>query len=154
MGLPDDELYRRVRHHRGVYAKWEDTTPGDNTLFHITPAQFFHGQLPIGQGVHGYIPEDFHHKGAVEAFFDPAHLVAFANEQLVDQVGYFYVLQLDPAHMPEIEEYSVEEGGKTGKVLVHGVIRVEAIQRIYIAARESDNSMSGVFTDVTPPVGW
>jgi hypothetical protein len=45
----------------------------------------------------------------------------------------------------------VEEEGKTGKVLVHGVIRAEAIQRIYVAAREADNSMSGKFTDVSPP---
>jgi zinc finger HIT domain-containing protein 1 len=106
VGLPDDELFRRVKHHRGVYGKWEDTTPGDYTLFHICPAQFFHGQLPIGQGMHGYIPEDFHHTGAVEAFFEPEQLAAFANTQLADQVGYFYVLQLDPSHMPEIEEYT------------------------------------------------
>jgi hypothetical protein len=53
VGLPDDELYRRVRHHRGVYGKWEDTSPGDYTLFHICPAQFFHKQLPIGTGMHG-----------------------------------------------------------------------------------------------------
>jgi|AntAceMinimDraft_11_1070367.scaffolds.fasta_scaffold204558_1 hypothetical protein len=45
---------------------------------------------------------------------------------------------------------AVEEGN-AGKVLVHGVIRVEAIQRIYVAARELDNSMSGKFTDVSPP---
>lgn len=151
VGLPDDELYRRVKYHRGVYGKWEDTSPGDYTLFHMCPAQFFHRQLPIGTGMHGYIPEDFHHTGSVETFFDTAHLAAFANEQLADQAGYFYVLQLDPSHMPEVEEYTVEEEGKTGKVLVHGVIRVEAIQRIYVAARELDNSMSGKFTDVSPP---
>jgi hypothetical protein len=28
VGLPDDELFRRIKHHRGVYGKWEDTTPG------------------------------------------------------------------------------------------------------------------------------
>lgn len=151
MGLPDDELYRRVKQHRGVYGKWEDLTPGEYTLFHICPAQFFHRQLPIGAGMHGYIPEDFHHTGSVEAFFDTTQLAAFANDQLADQEGYFYVLQLDPSHMPEVEEYTAEEDGKTGKVLVHGVIRMEAIQRIYLAARELDNSMSGKFTNVSPP---
>jgi hypothetical protein len=46
----------------------------------------------------------------VEAFFDTQQLAAFANAQLADQAGYFYVLQLDPSHMPEIEEYTVRVG--------------------------------------------
>ena len=39
----------------------------------------------------------------------------------------------------------------TREVLVHGVIRVEAIQRIYVAGRELDNSTKGKFTLVSPP---
>ena len=41
-----------------------------------------------------YISEDFHHVDGVEAFTDFDHMLKFANEQLVDQEGYFFVIMV------------------------------------------------------------
>ena len=109
VGLPDDELFRRVRVHRGVYGKWEDTAPKGHTLFHLTPAQFFQGQLPIGRGQDAYVSEDFHHVGAVEAFMNPDDLLAHANAHYAERAGYFYVLQIDTSALTDISENGGEE---------------------------------------------
>ena len=127
VGLPDDELFRRVRVHRGVYGKWEDTAPKGHTLFHLTPAQFFQGQLPIGRGQDAYVSEDFHHVGAVEAFMNPDDLLAHANAHYAERAGYFYVLQIDTSALTDISEnggeeaYSMDDGDEHGRrqVRVH-----------------------------------
>jgi zinc finger HIT domain-containing protein 1 len=162
VGLPDDELFRRVRVHRGVYGKWEDTAPKGHTLFHLTPAQFFQGQLPIGRGQDAYVSEDFHHVGAVEAFMNPDDLLAHANAHYAERAGYFYVLQIDTSALTDISEnggeeaYSMDDGDEHGGarcVSIKGVVNAEASQRIYVAARERETHRAGKFTDVSPPTG-
>ena len=97
VGLCDDELDTRIKFHRGVYSKYCGTALPHNTLFHITPARFFHSRLPIGDvGIQAYVSEDFHHVGAVEAFFTPEKLLDWANKHMAEQEGYFYVMQLNP----------------------------------------------------------
>jgi hypothetical protein len=95
VGLPDDELHRRIRTHRGVYGRYRDVVPNERALYHLVPARWFNAQLPIGAGRDGYVTEDFHVLGGIETFRDLDKLLAHANEQLAEQRGYFYVLQLD-----------------------------------------------------------
>jgi zinc finger HIT domain-containing protein 1 len=95
VGLPDDELHRRIEVHRGVYGRYRDVIPNERTLYHLVPARWFNAQLPIGTGRDGYVTEDFHVLGGIEAFHSLEKLLAHANEQLAEQTGYFYVLQLD-----------------------------------------------------------
>ena len=153
VGLCDDELDTRIKYHRGVYSKFDSSGPVENALYHITPARFFHGRLPIGhEGIEAYVSEDFHHVGAVEAFLTPEKLLDWANKHLAEQEGYFYVMLLDPAALGETQEYAAEEDVKeTGRVLIVGPVRVEAISRVYVASRELNNSRTGKFTNVAPP---
>lgn len=95
VGLPDDELHRRIGTHRGVYGRYRDVVPNERALYHLVPARWFNAQLPIGAGRDGYVTEDFHVLGGIETFRDLDKLLAHANEQLAEQRGYFYVLQLD-----------------------------------------------------------
>ena len=153
VGLCDDELDTRIKFHRGVYSKYWGTALPHNTLFHITPARFFHSRLPIGDvGIQAYVSEDFHHVGAVEAFFTPEKLLDWANKHMAEQEGYFYVMQLNPEELGEKQHYAAEEDAKeTGRVLIVGPVGVEAISRVYVASRELNNSRTGKFTDVAPP---
>ena len=153
VGLCDDELDTRIKFHRGVYSKYCGTALPHNTLFHITPARFFHSRLHVGhEGIEAYVSEDFHHVGAVEAFFTPEKLLDWANKHMAEQEGYFYVMLLDPAALGETQEYAAEEDVKeTGRVLIVEPVGVEAISRVYVASRELNNSRTGKFTNVAPP---
>ena len=151
VGLPDDEIHRRIRVHRGVYGVHGDVTPDEHTLFHLCPARWFHGQLPIGSGRHGFLTEDFHILGAIETFPNPEDLLAHANAQLWEQPGYFYVIQIDPTRLPDVEGFEAADGGRGGKVLVRGAVDAQAIRRVFVAEREADDSMRGKFTNVPPP---
>ena len=95
VGLPDDELHRRTGIHRAVYGRYRDVTPNERTSYHIVPVSWFNAQLPIGTGADGFVTEDFHVLGGIEVFSDLGELLEHANEQLCEQRGYFYVLQLD-----------------------------------------------------------
>jgi len=78
-----------------VYGRYRDVVPNERALYHLVPARWFNAQLPIGAGRDGYLTEDFHVLGGIETFRDLDKLLAHANEQLAEQRGYFYVLQLD-----------------------------------------------------------
>jgi len=78
-----------------VYGRYRDVVPNERALYHLVPARWFNAQLPIGAGRDGYVTEDFHVLGGIETFRDLDKLLAHANEQLAEQRGYFYVLQLD-----------------------------------------------------------
>jgi hypothetical protein len=95
VGLPDDELHRRIAIHRAVYGRYRDVVPNERTLYHLVPTRWFNAQLPIGVGADGFVTEDFHLLGGIETFSDPTELLTHANEHLHEQRGYFYVLQLD-----------------------------------------------------------
>ena len=151
VGLPDDEIHRRIRVHRGVYGVHGDVNPDEHTLFHLCPARWFHGQLPIGSGRHGFLTEDFHILGAIETFPNPEDLLAHANAQLWEQPGYFYVIQIDPTRLPDVEGFEAADEGRGGKVLVRGAVDAEAVRRVFVAEREADDSMRGKFTNVSPP---
>lgn len=151
VGLPDDEIHRRIRVHRGVYGVHGDVTPDEHTLFHLCPARWFHGQLPIGSRRHGFLTEDFHILGAIETFPNPEDLLAHANAQLWEQPGYFYVIQIDPTRLPDVEGFEAADEGRGGKVLVRGAVDAEAVRRVFVAEREADDSMRGKFTNVSPP---
>ncbi len=84
--------------HRGVYGRYRDVVPNERALYHLVPARWFNAQLPIGAGRDGYVTEDFHVLGGIETFHDLDKLLAHANEQLAEQRGYFYVMQLDFDH--------------------------------------------------------
>ena len=78
-----------------MYGRYRDVVPNERALYHLVPARWFNAQLPIGAGRDGYVTEDFHVLGGIETFRDLDKLLAHANEQLAEQRGYFYVLQLD-----------------------------------------------------------
>ena len=151
VGLPDDEIHRRIRVHRGVYGVHGDVTPDEHTLFHLCPARWFHGQLPIGSGRHGFLSVDLLILGALETFPFPEFLLAHANAQLWEQPGYFYVIQIDPTRLPDVEGFEAADEGRGGKVLVRGAVDAEAVRRVFVAEREADDSMRGKFTNVSPP---
>ena len=46
-----------------------------------------------------------------------------------------------------------DEHGGARCVSIKGVVNAEAIQRIYVAARERETHRAGKFTDVSPPTG-
>ena len=108
MGLPDDELHRRIGVHRGVYGRYRDVVPNERALYHLVPARWFNAQLPIGAGRDGYVTEDFHVLGGIEMFRDLDKLLAHANEQLAERRGYFYVMQLD-FDRPEAKTFRRDE---------------------------------------------
>jgi zinc finger HIT domain-containing protein 1 len=161
-----------VPYHRGVYGKYEDATSDpDAAVFHVCPASWFHGQLPVGFGREGYVSEDFHHLGGVEAFASLEALLAHANANLAEQPGYFYVVQIDGKRLREgaredAETFpgddaekkrrvpddgsSVEDLG-SDRVVVRAPLDVDVIQRVFVAAREEENMRRGKFTDVSPP---
>ena len=81
-----------------MYGRYRDVVPNERALYHLVPARWFNAQLPIGAGRDGYVTEDFHVLGGIETFRDLDKLLAHANEQLAEQRGYFYVMQLDFDH--------------------------------------------------------
>ena len=94
--------------HRGVYGRYRDVVPNERALYHLVPARWFNAQLPIGAGRDGYVTEDFHVLGGIETFRDLDKLLAHANEQLAEQRGYFYVMQLD-FDRPEAKTFRRDE---------------------------------------------
>lgn len=164
-------------YHRGVYGKYEDVISDPAAaVFHVCPASWFHGQLPVGFGREGYVSEDFHHLGGVEAFASLEALLAHANANLAEQPGYFYVVQIDGKRLREgaredaeksfpgdddaekqkrrvddDESESLVEDLGSDRVVVRAPLDVDVIQRVFVAAREEENMRRGKFTDVSPP---
>jgi len=154
VGLPNDELCRRVKVHRGIYSRLEDFEIYEGTLFHICHAQVFNRQLPLCEDSNQrvYFSEDFHHLNGTEAFSELDLLQKFANEQLVDQEGYFFILQIDVQSLLDVEDVDPATGPSSeGRIVLKGPINQNAIQRIYIPLRAECDSRKGEFTDVSPP---
>ena len=105
VGLPNDELYRRHKLHRGVYANSAESKITENSLFHICDAQYFQTHLPLRPGGgSSYISADFHHVGAIEAFTRFDALLQFSNAQLKPCDGFFYVLHINPDKLSAVED--------------------------------------------------
>ena len=136
VGLPDDELHRRIGTHRGVYGRYRDVVPNERALYHLVPARWFNAQLPIGAGRDGYVTEDFHVLGGIETFRDLDKLLAHANEQLAEQRGYFYVLQLD------FDDPEASARARDAKRPTEGKKNAASVSASASAAEDSDSDAS------------
>ena len=152
-----------------MYGRYRDVVPNERALYHLVPARWFNAQLPIGAGRDGYVTEDFHVLGGIETFRDLDKLLAHANEQLAEQRGYFYVLQLDfddpeararapPREPPPAGKKTRPEaagwagaGGAAPPTPAGAGGGGDRSPRGYVAARAAEASTAGAFTNGSPP---
>jgi hypothetical protein len=192
VGLPNDELYRRVGVFRGVYATSDPIADGECSFYVIVEAQSFNAQLPLtpvetkdGRRVEGvrvrmFAGSEYHLLGYTDAFSNLRALQTHANRCLRDKKGFYYVLQVDGLKLTNVEDITVDEEtedeepasaqavvdedrlgttttsnnqhqGSGSRLRVHGLINVEAIDKIWIALREGEGSYTGKFLDCTSP---
>jgi hypothetical protein len=121
-----------------------------------------------------FASEDFHLLGYISAFTNLRALQMHANASLRGKRGYYYILQVDAAKFTVVDDVTVDDDaeepmaaadevvlddtwgaakGHGNRVRVHGVINVEAIERIWVADREGHMGDEGQFKDVTAPGG-
>lgn len=192
VGLPNDELYRRAKVFRGVYATSDPIADGECSFYVIVEAQSFNAQLPLtpvetkdGRRVEGvrarmFAGSEYHLLGYTDAFSNLGALQTHANMCLRNKKGFYYVLQVDGLKLTNVEDITVDEEtdeeapasaevemdadrlgtttatnnqhqGSGSRLRVHGLINVEAIDRIWIALREGEGSYTGKFLDCTSP---
>lgn len=118
---------------------------------------------------------DFHLLGYMTAFTNLRALQMFANARFRSVPAYYYVIQIDGAKLTHVEDITIVEDGAEAsceardgdvvldkdewgshpghgdQVCIHGVINVEAIDRIWVAERAGEHGFEGAFTDCTPP---
>jgi hypothetical protein len=118
---------------------------------------------------------DFYLFGYITAFTNLRALQMFANARFRSMRAYYYVMQIDSAKLTHVEDITIVEAGDEAsceardgdvvldkdewgstpghgdQVRIHGVINVEAIDRIWVAERAGEHGFEGAFIDCTPP---
>jgi hypothetical protein len=122
-----------------------------------------------------FASEEFHLLGHIDAFTNLRSMQLYANARLRRKKGMYYVIQIDAAKLTDVRDITVvededepnpepdekvlarERWGSTSangdRVRVHGLINVEAIDRIWVADRAGEFGDGGAFLDCTPPGG-
>ena len=98
----------------------------DEHPLHLCPARWFHGQLPIGSGRHGFLTGVPPSSARSRRSPTPS-LLAHANAQLWEQPGYFYVIQIDPTRLPDVEGFEAADEGRWESVGA-GAVGAEAVR--------------------------
>jgi len=166
---------------RGVYTTPDEPADNQYALYALCEAQMFHKQLPFTASEDGDVKKarmfasaDYHLLGTMTAFTNLRALQMYANATLRNAKGYFYIVQINGSKLTDVEDITVEDGDKTShsardgdvvlddrqwgstpghgdQVSIHGLVNVEAIDRVWFAERAGEFGFQGAFTDCTPP---
>jgi len=158
--LPFDPLAARER------ARWHDSSEPSGVG----------GELPAASKMRMFAGDAFNLLGYTDAFTNLRALQKFANAVLREKKGYYYVMRVDGMKLSDVDDITVREDaedaenaefvddvvvldedhwgerpGYGNRVRVHGLINVEAIDKIWVAQRDGPDGNTGAFTDCTFP---